>query len=680
MPKQTKNKKTIKFHVFGTHFMLGAAAALLIALTVVLGTFTPIPLWSVGLCAVILLGAAFACIQLYNGRRGPHGADSQLLSPVLGNIMLDAVMKQPGPAFLCDEAEERIIWYNKAMSVFCDSHSQLYGCRVGDFLSREVREMLAENAADGSSVRIGEHAFRAMVYRLKAKDKSFCMVSMTDVTETEKLYTQLAQSETVVAYILLDNLDEMLQHEQENFRTASVQIEKLLREWAAEADGILKEYERDRYLFVFEARHLDDFIVHKFDILDKIRDIRVGDGRLSVTISVGIASIRGEFSEKERAAAAALDMALQRGGDQVVVKSDGGIEFYGGRTKTVQKRTKVRARVIANELIMHISRASNVIVMGHKYADFDSFGSCVGVARLAMFCGIPVNIVTDLRDPNLAGCRRILSRVSAYDDVLTDTREALELVQAGTLLVVCDVNNAAMFESSELAQNVENVVILDHHRKTAEFARAPLISYIEPSAAAACELVSEMLEQVLPDGQLLPAEANLMLAGILVDTKQFTKNTGSRTFSAALYLRDRGASPVEAQNLFKTDLDDFIREAKFRSNVVIYRDVTAIALGEGEGDAGDRIAAAKAADKLLTVEGVQAAFALIRIGDKVHISARSSDTVNVQIILEKIGGGGHFDSAGAQVAVDSVHEALIQLKEAIDSYLDSAGKPEKKNA
>jgi c-di-AMP phosphodiesterase-like protein len=334
--------------------------------------------------------------------------------------------------------------------------------------------------------------------------------------------------------------------------------------------------------------------------------------------------------------------------------------------------------VIANELITHISRASNVVVMGHRYADFDAFGACVGVARLAMFCGIPVNIVSDLQDRNLAGCRRILGRLKDYNDVLVDSREALELVSANTLLVIVDANNPALYESPALAQNVENIVILDHHRKTEEFERQPLISYIEPSASACCELVAEMMEQILPDGLLLPSEANLMLAGILLDTKQFTKNTGTRTFSAALYLRDRGAVPAQTQNLFKTDLKDFIREAKFRSNVVIYRGVTAIALGEGEGDAGDRLAAAKAADKLLEVEGVQASFALIRIGDVVHISARSGDAINVQVILEKLNGGGRFDAAATQMPTTTMHDALVQLKAAIDDYLDHADAPAQK--
>ncbi len=676
MSKQPKNKLALPYISLPTLVMAAATAAILL-LTGILGTFTKIPVFVLCIGAFLLIVLAAVLIRKQLDHRSMHGADSQQLTPVLGNIMVDTVMKQVSPVFICDAEEERIIWYNRAFAAAVQSKLQLYGHRADEFLSRNVASLLSENAADGAAVTVGSRSYRGRVHTLRAKDKGFCVITLSDVTETEQLYQQLTQRDAVVSYILLDNLDEILQYEQEKFRSVAVEIEKILREWAAEADGILKEYERDRYLFVFEAQRLDDFIVKKFDVLDKIRDIRIGDAMLPVTVSVGVANVRGTFSEKERAAAAALDMALQRGGDQVVVKNETGIECYGGRTKTVQKRTKVRARVIANELILHISRASNVLVMGHRYADFDAFGAAVGVARLAMFCGTRVNIVTDLKDPNLEGCRRMLAREKDYTDVLVDENDALDLVGANTLLVIVDVNNAEMFESLALAHNVENVVIIDHHRKTAEFEKAPLLSYIEPSAAAACELIAEMLEQVLPENHLKSAEANLMMAGILVDTKQFAKNTGVRTFSAALYLRDRGAVPSEAQSLFKTDLDDYIREAKFRSNVVIYRGITAIALGEGEGEAADRIAAAKAADKLLTVEGVQASFALIRIGDTVHISARSADTVNVQIILEKLRGGGHFDAAGAQVTA-TMQDALIQLKAAIDDYFDGADKAAQK--
>ncbi len=650
---------------------MAAVAVVVLAAVALLGTLTEISLIFLCTAAFFLLIAAGILILLFVDRRSPRGADSQALSPVLGNIMLDTVMKQPGPVFICDKTEERIIWYNRAFADAAGAKAQMYGKTAEEFLSRSVASLFKENAADGSAVSVGERSFRAQAYNLRAKDKEFSLVTMTDVTESERLYKQLSDSECIVAYVIIDSLDELLQHEHEQSRTVALEIETVLREWAAEAGGILKEYERDRYLFLFEARYLDEFIVRKFDVLDKIREIRVGEAKLPVTVSVGVANVRGEFTEKERAAAAALDMALARGGDQVVVKTENGIDFYGGRTKTIQKRTKVRARIIANELLMHMSRASNVLIMGHKYADFDAFGAMVGMARLAMFCGNRVNIVTDLRDPNLEGCRKMLSDLPDYEDVLVDADEALEFLTAGTLLIIVDVNNPAKFESQTLAQNAENIIIIDHHRKTAEFEKDPLLNYIEPSASATCEIVTEMLEQVLPDNLLLPAEANLIMSGILLDTKQFTKNTGSRTFSAALYLRDRGALPAVTQSLFKTDLDDFIREAKFRSNVVIYRGITAIALGEGEGDAGDRIAAAKAADKLLGVNGVQASFALIRIGDVVHISARSTDSVNVQIILEALSGGGHFDAAAAQVP-SSLHEALVKLKEAIDAYLDGA--------
>jgi c-di-AMP phosphodiesterase-like protein len=245
----------------------------------------------------------------------------------------------------------------------------------------------------------------------------------------------------------------------------------------------------------------------------------------------------------------------------------------------------------------------------------------------------------------------------------------MDLIRSDTLLVVVDANNASIFESPEIADHVEDLVIIDHHRKTAEFKKSPLISYIEPSASSACELVAEMLEQFIPTGMLDAEDANALLAGILLDTKQFTKATGTKTFSAALYLRDEGASPSDVQDLFKTTLDDFMREAKFGSNVTIYRDCMAISQNDGEGTGSDRISAAKVADKLLTVEGVAASFALVRIGNAIHISARSSGTVNVQLILERIGGGGHFDSAGAQMSDGSMHDAVVRLKNAIDSYL-----------
>ena len=452
-----------------------------------------------------------------------------------------------------------------------------------------------------------------------------------------------------------------------------MKIDEVIRTWSDEYGGILKEYERDKYLFITESRALAGMIASKFDILDRVRSVGVGDSNLPLTISMGVSNISGTFEEKEKAAHAALDMALQRGGDQAAVKSDDSLDFFGGLTKTVQKRTNVRARVISSELISKIKSATNVLIMGHKYADFDSFGSCVGLARLAMYCGARVNVVINMADRNLMGCRKMLEGEEEYLGVFVGSGDALDLIETGTLLIVSDVNNLAISEEPELTRRTERLVVIDHHRKMSEFEREVDIEYIEPSASSACELVAEMLEQVLGKEAITGAEANLMLAGLTLDTKQFTKNTGTRTFSAAMYLRDSGASPALVQPLFKESFDDYMREAKFRAGVEIYRSAVAITVvDDADSSPEDRIIAAKAADNLLMVDGIAASFALIVLGDTVHISARSTGKMNVQLILESMGGGGHFDAAGAQCKDRNASDIVAQLKKEIDRYLDGA--------
>jgi c-di-AMP phosphodiesterase-like protein len=428
---------------------------------------------------------------------------------------------------------------------------------------------------------------------------------------------------------------------------------------------------------VFEAQQFTALEADKFSLLDEIRDIRLGETTLSVTISMGIAKIEGTLYQKERAAQAALDMALQRGGDQVVVKTKAGVEFYGGKTKAVQKRTKVRSRVIANELIALVSMSDNVIVMGHRYPDADSFASCVAMTRIAKFCGAKAYIVIDQNDKNLRNCFKTLEENPDYSGIFVDRAQAQDLIESGTLVVVTDVNNINICEAPDLIKSVNDYVVIDHHIKTSEFEKQPKISYIEPSASSASELMSELLELILPQGTLPKEEADLLFAGMLLDTKQFTHNTGVRTFSAALHLRNEGASPLDAQALFKTDLDDFLSEAQFERNVSIYRNFIAIALNdEDTSNQLTRINAAKAADRLLSVENIRAAFALCSIEGVICISARSDGTVNVQRITEKLGGGGHFDSAGVQISGVTVKEAIIMLRSAIDEILDDTSEKE----
>jgi len=604
------------------------------------------------------------------------GPDDEKLSPILGNITLDFILKLYLPVVICDESG-RIIWYNNAFTKAANPREVLYTKYIDTIAEVTVDAILGDTVTapedtqseDGVEAVAYDRVFRIKGYKIVSQGKNYIITVWNERTELRSLAKKLADEETIIAYVMIDNLDELMQFVQEKYRSASAEVEAILKKWADSVGGILKEYERDKFIFLFEARYLDEFIEKKFDVLDRIREVRIGEGSMPVTVSIGISRVKGSLADKDHDAHASLDLALQRGGDQVVVKNAHNTEFYGGRTKTVQKRTKVRARVIANQLSLSMAKASNVLIMGHRNPDYDSIGACIGIARLAMFCGVKANIVVNREDANI---KPALSRVAAlpeYASIFVDSITGQDMIHSDTLLVIVDVNNPAQFESPDIAENVGLVAIIDHHRKTGDYRREPVISYIEPSASSASELVSEMLEQALPMGSLHREEADVLYAGMLLDTKQFSRNTGVRTFSAALYLRSEGASPSEVQLFFKSGLDDFMREARFTMNVITYRQIFAISMSDSDGEAADRIAAAKAADKLLSVSGVMASFALVQIDGSVHISARSAGNVNVQLILEKIGGGGYYESAGALLRDSSMTAALTSLKDAIDDYM-----------
>lgn len=628
----------------------------------------PVKLGAVIIFLYIAAAVFMEIVRYFITKNFDAAAVSDISSPP-GSMTLDVMSRLHQPVLICDE-HGKIIWYNRELTHRVGRHEALYGKSLETICEVTPAEIIAANSAEGVEVEAFGTSFGIRGYKITSQNKSFILMMWYDRTEIEAAYRRIADETTVVAYIMIDNLDELMQYVHEKYRTASAEIESVLKIWADSVQGILKEYERDRYFFIFDACHLEQFITDRFDILDRIRDIRIGEGSMPVTISIGISGTAGSYAEKDKAARGALDMALQRGGDQVVIKTEAGLEFYGGKSKTVQKRTKVRARVVANELAVLMSQSSNTLIMGHRNMDFDALGACAGLARLALFCGVKVNIIANEGDLNLRKCFEKLKNLPEYKNMIVGADEAQDMLSSETLLIITDVNNKSQFEAPEVAENAFTTVIIDHHRKTAEFKTQPAISYIEPSASSACELVAEILEQSMPTGHLAKNEADIMFAGILLDTKQFTRNTGIRTFSAALYLRGEGANPADAQTLFKTNLDSFIREAKFTNNVYIYRNMFAIAVSDDDDNTmSDRIAAAKVADNLLTVDGVAASFVLCRINDTVYISARSSGGVNVQIILEKIGGGGHYDAAATQLIGEQMTQALTRLKVTIDEYL-----------
>ena len=583
----------------------------------------------------------------------------------LGQIMLEIVIKMRLPMVICDTAG-KIIWRNRAFGEATETIGSVMGVRL-DTISTVSLDALSEDVP--CDAELCDRLYRVDAFGFKTDEKNYWFLVWNDRTEYERLTGMVESERSVIAYILIDNLDELSRHVQD-FGSEVNDIAGILRDFAAELDGVLREYDRNKYLLITNRAGLNRCIANSFSVLDRVREVHIGDMGLPITISMGISDVGATLRDREAGAREALGMALARGGDQAVYKNDDGLRFYGGMTRPVQKRSSVAAKVRSCELVAHISRASSVLIMGHRGADQDCFGAAVGIARLAMFCFVKPYIIVDKTDPNTQNFLAKFKGIPEYGDTFVTADDAQELIASDTLLVIVDVNNVDHMLAPGIALSVNDAIIIDHHRKTApKTQREWIAEYIEPSASSASELVAEMLEQSISEGLLLREEADALLGGILLDTKQFTRSTGTRTLNAAIYLRSAGASVYESACELKSDFGEFRKQSKILSDLVIYRGRFAIAKDEDDGAPSDRIAAAKAAESLLSIKGVDAAFALIRIGGETHISARSTAAVSVQLILEKMGGGGHLDSAGARSA-DPMLTVLEQLKAAIDAYIE----------
>lgn len=669
-PNKTKNLAGVS-----PEFLIAVPVAVILfalyaALTAVKKPLSPV----VGIIILIFYCAAAAGIFFFfRHKRLAKGIEADSVSPYLGDIMTDAMMNISVPSAICAERGV-VIWNNGAFQELAGelgAGGKLRGKALSAIIPVKFTDLSADTGY-GVRVNVGKTVLQVKNYRFRVNGQLFNMITVYNRTEIENLRRELSAERTLVAHIQIDNLNELSQYEHGEYRDASRDVDAILKNWSDSVGGILREYERNKYIFFFKERYIDEFTLRKFDVLDRVREVRVGEGFTPVTISIGISRDEGSLFECERASFAALDTALQRGGDQVVLRSEGGSEFFGGRTKAIQKRTKVRSRVIAGELTRHICNAGSVLIMGHRYPDFDSIGACMGIARLAMHCGVEAHIITDVKDKNISGCIDHVSSVPGYEAIFVDEVTSLDMLRSDTLVIICDVNNFSHLAAPDVAKAAQKFIVIDHHIKTADPPREAILSYIEPSASSTCELISDMLEQMYQSGGIVAAEADVMYAGILLDTKQLTRSTSPRTFSAAMYLQSCGANPEVAAEFFRTGIDDFTRQAKFESNVTIYRGSIAIACSTEAGAAADRVAAAKAADKLLTVKNVTAAFAAVSIDGVVHISARSTGVLNVQLILERLGGGGHFDVAGAQIKNAELDAALKSLKTAIDDYIEEA--------
>ena len=554
---------------------------------------------------------------------------------------------------------------------------------VGDDLPTVRPDLLTDG--NDTVVRLADgRRYRVDCYLMPRERDHYFFILFRDVNEYLELAEATDRERVVLAYIVLDNLQELTQFVRANYRATANLIEETLTAWVEGMRGMLREYDRDKYLALFSAEHLDACIRDGFSILDDIMNIRVGDNSFPLSVSMGIADIDGSMGDKERAASAALDMALQRGGNQVALqrRGVGGLSYFGGTHKTLESNTSISSRVSASLLEHRLTDCDRVLIMGHAAPDFDAIGSAVGAYRLCRSIlsakgrdKVPVHVVTDKTCDTFAICAAHLSTLPEYEEVFIDKAAAQQSVTTHTVLIITDVNNPYIFEAPQLVScipavdGVSAIAVIDHHRIVAELPFTPFLHYIEPTKSSASEIVAEILQQSDYAETLHKEEANLLLAGIMLDTHNFTRAAGAQTFDVTYYLYSRNAHTNVAREFFNERIDELLVAGDFDAHTHIYDGVFAITRlsDDHTPDPGDRIAASKAADKLLSLRGVEASFAFAPVGAGIAISARSKGKINVQIIMEKLEGGGHFDMAGAQVT-GGVPEAYELLVGAISEY------------
>lgn len=488
-----------------------------------------------------------------------------------------------------------------------------------------------------------------------------------DVTDLEHIRTTLAETRPVVAIIMIDNYEDLMSACPEGKRSAvRAAVEEKMDQWRGGSGALLMKSDRDRYLMVLDEARYEKFAAGRFSVLDDVRTVQAGEG-VYATLSIGVGREAAEFEALYKNAGLALEMALSRGGDQAVVKDQMNFEFYGGRAKTTEKRTKVKSRVMANALGDLMDDTEHVYVMGHKYADMDTLGAAAGICAIARKRGKAARIVLDMENNSVGPMLRKLRALPEYKDVFIGGGDAFLRVQPDTLLVVVDTNRPESVESEPLLESCNRVAVIDHHRRSSSYIEKMALNFHEPYASSASEMVTELLGYLLETGDLLKAEAEALLAGIVLDTKSFTNRTGGRTFEAAAYLRRAGADTQDVQRMFQSDLESMIDRYDIIRRAVLYREDLAIAAID---EPCERVTAAKAADELLTLSGVQASFVFYPKDDGVYISARSLGEVNVQVIVEALGGGGNSTSAGGQLPGVTVEQVCQKLQEAIDKYYE----------
>lgn len=567
----------------------------------------------------------------------------------------------PIPSLLVSLQGE-IVWYNEMFrATVLNNKQDIFGYALRSLIEEDLSDLLERSP---HRVKCGKGYYE--VYTLRTEgEQPFCLLYFVDVTKLELIRQESERRRPVVLIMLIDNYEETIGKEADGNRLKLLNdVRNTIQAFADSTTGFIRRTDHDRYLMIVEQQDLEKMFRNRFEVLDQVRAVET-ENRTPVTLSIGVAPVIDTLHRAENEARQALEMALGRGGDQVAVKTKTGYEFFGGFSKGVEKQTKVKTRIVASALAELIKSSDNVLVMGHRFADLDSLGSAIGLAKACRCLGKESYIVLDSRR-NLADVlvRRLVENKEQNMICLPET--AIDLVMDKTLLIITDTHTVDLIESPDIYRRCKQVVVIDHHRKMVNHIDNAVIFYHEPFASSASEMVTELIQYLGDACRLNRMEAEALLSGIMLDTKNFVMKTGVRTFEAAAYLRRLGADTISVRELFSSTIDSYRRRAQIVSGAELLHGC-AIAVCDSSGD-DMRVIAPQAADELLNISGVKASFVLYANGGTVNISARSMGAFNVQVIMEKMGGGGHHTMAGAQIKDMDCHQARTRLAAIIEEY------------
>ena len=595
----------------------------------------------------------------------------QNLSLDIDETTKKAIMNLPIPLCIL-EFDGRISWYNNKFYKMTDS-SDLLGVNIDSIIKNlNLRKVLNENKELYTEVTYKGRQYTVVYNVIKNEQeknaKYLMMLYWLDKTDYLKLEKEYNEEKNVIMLIQVDGYDEVLKSaSEENRPLINLEIEKMLTSLETNTKGALKRTSKDKFILIMNKKELNEIEESKFAILDKIRDINHGNG-LPVTISMGIGIDGDTVNENFKLANSALDLALGRGGDQAVIKTKDKFAFYGGKSKAVEKTTKVKSRLIGHALREVILGSDQVYIMGHKYPDMDAMGAAVGIYDICKSCNKSANVVLDSSNESIDEFVKRLESQEYYKNIFINKDEAIRNCNRNTLVVVVDTHRPSYTECQDLLSLTKKIVVIDHHRRGVEFINDSVLLFHEIYVSSTCEMVTELVQYMEENVKINKITAEGLLAGISLDTKHFAFKTGVRTFEAASYLRKMGADTVEVKKMFNSDVQDFITKADIIKNSKVIDNRIALAYSEREIE-NINVVIAQAADELLSVKGIEASFVIGRKDDTAFISARSFGHINVQVLMEKLGGGGHIDIAGAQLKDVNLNEAYKTVYEIIEEYL-----------